>query len=197
MKIIAVYNDMVSADHIGSKILVWPDSVMIDSGKPLFFPEGNDMLILGIGAKIDAVGKSIRPKFAHRYFKDIFPMAFILRQNVARQILIGEDPKACDIVSDYCIIHGTSFVEDIPDLLKLHLSLSSLKIEEQSFKFDIEIKDTSGRINKAIASASTVNTLKTGDIVAFFSDFATLIEHDSLLRVASSNNNVLIENKLK
>ena len=170
MKIIAVYESTRNSEgHTGKGILVWPDSVMIRSRKPLFLPDDGVYYIHeGIGARIDAVGKSIHKKFARRYYDEICAIAYILPESVSDCLIQKADPVACDIAADYTLICG----DYIPAL------------------------ETETEINEAISIASCRNTLKTGDIVAIIFRERRKAERDSVLKI-SLRGNTLIENKLK
>lgn len=186
MKIIAVYDSLRPSGKKEKEILVWPDSAMIRSRKPLFLEEGRQYVHIGIAARIDAVGKSIRPKFAGRYYSELAPMAFILTEKVSDLLENGMDPAACDIVADYTLICG-DFVT--PERLEnIEVSRSGGEVDTRIFR-----KET---IDEAIAVASVRNTLKTGDIVAVIGLGRFQAQSDMILKI-SSDKNTLLENKLK
>lgn len=192
MKIIAVYGqDRVQADAM--KIMVWPDSVMIRSGKPLFLPEYGEYGVKGgIGVKINAVGKSIRPKFAGRYYSEITPMAFILPQNVIDCLEEGGDPLACDIVADYSIICG-DYIQPFAESFLIEIREEGIR----HYQHNVEIRDLSNLIASAIATASRQNTLKTGDIVGIVLPGSLKAEYDSILKMTFGQEFSLLVNKLK
>lgn len=197
MKIIAVYGNLKHEAEPGNRILVWPDSVMINTGKPLFLPDDSHRLIPGIGVKIDAVGKSIKPRFAERYYNEVFPLVFVLPSKICDTLLNDEDPYATELVEDYSIIHGHNFENrNGSDTIKLEISLAELKGEGRS-SLTLSVDNVPSQINQAIASASIKNTLKTGDIAAFFLPEAIPVKPETLLTVGTAEQDKLIETKFK
>ena len=100
MKLMAVYDSANAEGEHTRRTMVWPDSALVRTGKPVFIPEGNYYIHAGLGARIDAVGKTVAPKFAGRYYKEIFPVIFLLPEEASKTLAEGRDPKACDIVAD-------------------------------------------------------------------------------------------------
>lgn len=200
MKIIGTYKSESSRDASGLNILVWPDSAMIRSGKPVFIPEGEHRLAVALAARIDAVGKTISRRFASRYFAEIAPMVFLLPAETADTITRRRDPRASDIVSDYSVICGNfmpAIKLDDPGSLKFSVSISSLDPENESRICDeIIIENPLTDIYEAIEAASGRNTLKTGDIVGHINDVSFPAREDSVVRIFL-NDNILLENKLK
>lgn len=205
MKIALAYRSNVSRDSSGYNILIWPDSSMIKSGKPIFLNDLDECnyILTGIGAKIKSVGKSIKSKFASRYYDEMMPMAFITKHRVADLITKNEDPKACDIVTDYAVVNGNTFLKDIletKDELKVEVKLTSLYISAINDGSSIDTAficcDIEKAVDNAIESASKGNTLKTGDIVAFLLPGTYPAEHDNLLEITIDGRK-LLETKLK
>ena len=185
--------------------LVWPDSAMIRSGKPLFLPDDKMRLHIGLVAKINAVGKTIRLKFAGRYFNETAPAAFFLTEEVSRQIANMEDPPACHIVSDYSVICGDfiSSPYSIPN--SIQLGINPLKHADPDICTGHSVADTDIliKINEpeimicnSIVAASVRNTLKTGDLVGFMLPEFYTVTPEKLLKVRVDGR-LLIENKLK
>lgn len=169
MKILAAYESNIGAGPAGTKVVVWPDSVMIRSRKPLFLPDDGDYFLhRGLCVRIDAVGKSIAGRFAGRYYNEMAPMAFVLPAAVSDLLAEGNDPAACDIVADYSLICG-DFIPKGGDL---------------------------AAIDAAIVEASRRNTLKTGDIVAILPPEREKAERDTVVKI-SLEGKTLLENKLK
>ena len=200
MKILIAYASNESHGDTGLNIMVWPDSAMIRSRKPLFLPNEDVRLLPGFVAKISAVGKSIRHKFAGRYYQELAPAAFVLDSRPARMITEHLDPPACDLASDFSIICGDfvdkeSLISDIsaasPWIEILKLGAGDCLLREQ-----LNFGEPADRIDSAIVAASRRNTLKTGDLAGFVSDLAFSVSPDSLLRVGVGDK-ILIENKLK
>lgn len=200
MKILAAYSSGQDAGQTMMKIMVWPDSAMIRSGKPVFLHEERGYYgILAIMAKIDAVGKTILPKYAGKYYTDIAPGLFILKENVARDIENHIDPAACDIVEDYSVVCG----EWLPlngngNDLAFNISLNPLHNSglDQEIEKNINIDNPEGKIGEAVSAASARNTLKTGDSVALLTSMIIPLYPNTLLRIETEGK-TLLENKLK
>lgn len=174
MKIIATYKSPKDEGPACIKTLVWPDSAMIRSGKPVFLPEEETLMLPAMCVRIDAVGKTVAPKFAGRYYNEIAPMAFLLSRASASAIAEGKLPEADDIVADYSVICG-----DFTD--KEGLGLEGFR----------------SIIADSIAAASRRNTLKTGDIVAYITENSPVhVEPDTKLTMKIGGK-TLMENKLK
>lgn len=203
MKIIAAYKSKNAKNDAGLNILVWPDSALVKSGKPVFIEENEKyFLVPGIGAKIHSVGKSIKFKFATRYFNEICPLIMIMKDSVARCITDESDPLACDIVSDYSIIYGDSLcMEEFDESNSLNMEISISPFDgQQNFSSKTEIKLPVGLLEdtlyNAIVAASLQNTIKTGDTVAVLFQEILPATSESILKV-DLGNRLLIQNKLK
>lgn len=198
MKIIAAYGSLSGKNTNGFKTMVWPDSSMILSGKPLFLRDDTPCCInMAIGAKIKSVGKSISSKYASRYYDAIAPMVFILPQNVTKELEEGADPKAYELITDYSVVFGNSVkADEIGEKLTLKTDYTSLDDGSSKTRMEMEINNPVEIINAAISEGSRLNTLKTGDIVAFFTGMNTDAILNSLLKVYIEDR-FLIETKLK
>lgn len=202
MKIAAAYISNSSQANTNMNIMVWPDSAMIRSGKPLFLPDDEEWryIMIGIAVKIDSVGKSIQQKYAERYYKELAPMAFVMTRTAAEKIRKHQDPLACEIVADYSLICGDFITaEGKWSTLKTELNINKLptaakEIEEINNKFEINGVQTV--LAEAIFTASQNNTLKTGDIVAFIIPQSFNAYPETILRVKLADR-TLIETKLK
>lgn len=199
MKLIATYKAKEGNGREESmKTLVWPDSAIIRSGKPLFIADDETLrLHPGMGVRITGVGKSISPKFAHKYYDEVFPVIFLLTDSASGRINKGEDPNGCDLVADYSIIAGDSIPggEDAENLT-MELTAEDLTKEASAPERETITTKTTEYIREAIAVASRRNTIKTGDIVAYILPGNMKANQDTLLKV-SVNGSGLIANKLK
>lgn len=197
MKFIAVYPSE-SRDQAGMKILVWPDSAMVRTGRPVFVAdEGSSRVLVGVAAKITAVGKSIEPRFASRYYEEVAPMAFIVKEEVAERLDKGIDPAACDIVADCSVVCGDTVSPDLGGVKEMNVICRSLLHGgETETKRGYPTEGLDRRLADAIATASRANTLKTGDYVAFLLPGHFPAEPDSVVRM-TLDDRILLENKLK
>lgn len=164
MKIISIIrNYRNDADPTESEPdwIVAPDSVMLRSGKPLFLPslEEEYRLIPSLALKCGRLGKSIRPKFAHRYIAEMAPAVQVMPLRAVEAIARGENPRQSDVVFDGSVMIG----DFIPaDSLNITLSLSS-DLQEEAYLWE------SSKIimnpYETLALVSSLNTIKTGDII--------------------------------
>ena len=177
--------------------MVWPDSTMVCSGKPVFIPDYECYLHAGIGVKILNVGKSINKKFASRYYKEFTSMAFILPKDSSDAVSYYRNPYACNFVSDYSVICGDFIPIEKSDGIATKVCVNVEPLKDISVGKQIQILNVNYDIlDEIISSASEANTLKTGDIVAFMMSERFNVNRDNLLKI-SINNNITLENKLK
>lgn len=204
MKIIGAYLSEGSQDTTtGMNILVWPDSAMIRTGKPVFIPDDDEeyQILPGIGVKIKAVGKTIQERFAGRYYDEVMPLAFILKNETAEDLAKRLDPKACDIVADCSVICGDPIpikeIEAKPTV-RVEFGIRSLQPEdgEEPVELKFDLSNLRLGLAHAIVRGSQDNTLKTGDIVAYILPMGLGTRVDNLVKF-SLNGNPLLENKLK
>lgn len=202
MKIITVYSTREADGSTGAKCLVWPDSAMVRSGKPVFLRKERGMgLVPGISVRICAVGKSIRPRFASRYYDGVAPLAIIADSRQCGHIAEGKEPESDGLIADYSVVCGDFVKANCADGHMLNLKAQVCPLAFADVKADEEVrtstmKCTEEAISDAIAFASRLNTLKTGDIVALLSADWLPADADSLLKM-SLGENVLMLNKLK
>ena len=200
MKIVIAYEANETTSQTGMNILVWPDSAMIRSGKPLFIPDGEMYLLPGFVARINSVGKSIRYKFAQRYYDEIAPAAFILPRSAATRIEDRQDPTANDIAADYSIICG-DFTECArlyakPEGIRLDIEMARLGSSENVTSESLHIENLEEIINQALVTASVRNTVKTGDLTGFIFDKSFSVVPDTRLTM-KIDGKVLMKNNLK
>lgn len=204
MKIVVAYKAGESGNNTGMNILVWPDSAMIRSGKPLFVPDGEMRIHPGLVTRINAVGKSIRHKFADRYFCEVAPAAFLLPLPASNRVSEELDPYACDIAADYTVVCG-DFIpsEEVfqheGDLSECSLTLSLADLISRGEKTAecinvINVPDS--LLRDAIVAASERNTLKTGDLAGFIFRDSCKATPETLLTVTVDGKQ-LLKNKLK
>ena len=201
MKITAAYKAESAPQPGGMNILVWPDSSMVRSGKPVFIPDDRPyMLVAGYAAHITAVGKSIGRKFAGRYYSEVAPVAFLLPEEAAKELAAQRDPKACDVVADYTVIIGDFTAADsLQGPTTTHLELKPLNktaTDNETTGYTATTESITSALAEAIAEASRRNTLKTGDFVAYMEPKPFDSGPDLLLTVRTEGK-TLLENKLK
>lgn len=198
MKIIGIYESKDTVDGGSPRVMGWPDSVMIRTGKPLFLPGDDCFIHPALGIRIDAVGKTINPKYALRYYNETAPMAFVFNEEVSRSIMNREDPCAYSIMSDYSIICGKFIGKEIlSDSIFLETSLSNPLNGQEKIEVQINVENPAETIARAVSVASRRNTLKTGDMLAVIYPQRIKAEVDTVLHVGFGKDMNLLENKLK
>lgn len=200
MKIIVIYDTDKNQAKTGMNILVWPDSALIRSGKPVFLPDDNLKFHLGFVAKMDGVGKTIKSRFAGKYYRSIAPALFFMPSRASERLNNKMHPYACDIVADFVVVCG-----DFIDKSELQTDSNDtvIRLENKDLGSSSELKDErivvssiGNRIDDSIEEASIRNTLKTGDLAGFILAESYDAVPDSLIKI-KVNNKLLIENKLK
>ena len=193
MKIMGVYyrND---GDQTVPALLVWPDSSMIRSGKPVFLPSypSGCSVVTALGIKIDRLGKTIERKYASRYYNEVMPVAIVLSGKSAGELADHKEVSSSDIVADYTVIcgnelHKESLSADSTATLKYE-TLDSEPIETAT----MDLSGAEDKIASAIVFAGKRNTLKTGDIVVLLDCSHTVpAQTDSKISVVIDNNELL------
>lgn len=166
MKILAVYDIPESDDEEGS-MLVWPDSTLVRSGKPVFMPDfpSGCVIAMGIGIKIARLGKSITNRFSSRYYNEVTAIALVV--SAANAEAMSQAYRAIDpnYAADYSVVCGNFILkEEFFKSGKIDIKASSERGECISNANWYE-SDFPHTLNSAIEFASRHNTLKTGDIV--------------------------------
>lgn len=200
MKIIVIYDTDKDQAKAGMNILVWPDSALIRSGKPVFLPDENLKFHVGFVARMDGVGKTIKSRFAGKYYSSVAPALFFLPSRASERLHNKMHPYACDIVADFVVVCG-----DFIDKSELQTDSKDtvIRLENKDLESSSVIKDETSvlsfigkRIEDSIEEASIRNTLKTGDLAGFILSDSYDAVPDSLIKIMV-NNKLLIENKLK
>lgn len=103
-------------DYNPDNLLLWPDSVMVRSGKPVFIPDSTRHseydIRFAICARICRLGRCVEQRFASRYFDQAMPVALILPAEASDALRNGTIPLASDIFFDGCIVLGEPFSPD-------------------------------------------------------------------------------------
>ena len=168
MKITGFYN----RESQEKGFLVWPDSVWIRNGKPMFLPEEDEpfFILFAPCLRVDKVGKSVVKKFANRYYSEMCYSAVMLNKRAYQRLHDGKDPYAMDICADCCVITGNFKDKSLWENLKninisffpLFLNKGARSVTENE---QIDTSQLFEKADEAISEASRLNTLKTGDLI--------------------------------
>lgn len=200
MKIIVTYDTDKDQAKAGMNILVWPDSALIRSGKPVFLPEEKLKFHLGFIARMDGVGKTIKSRFAGKYYSLVAPAIFFLPLRASESLQNNSHPYACDIVADFVVVCGdfidTSELQNDSGTSVIQMETKILGSSSQKKDETFVLSFAAKRISDSIEEASIRNTLKTGDLAGFILPESYDAMPDSIIKI-KVNDKLLIENKLK
>lgn len=162
---------------------VMPETAVLRRGFPLFVPDFADQwrLSLGVGVRIERLGKSIGREFAHRYYTD-----FIL---ALRLVPVGQ---TVPVGFDDSVMAGR--VADIPSTVKLETSPLYMQSEGSELIDSVELPVNADAyaIENAIEDVSRYFVLHTGDMVLLESGIEVLCPAaDCRLRLLAGNAEVL------
>lgn len=137
------------------------DSAVSNSGKPFYIPEGNPKVeaFLAPVVRINRLGKSISPKFAHRYYSEIAPAIHFrlpeLRDKLMRLGLSADPSQSFDrslIIGEFSPI---SFEEG--SVMRLHLNGEN--------KAEWSSRNKQELLDRILSEISKMNTVKMGDFL--------------------------------
>ena len=138
-----------------------PDSAILKSGNPFFIPEfdkdfrGYPALII----KLSRLGKSISPRFAHRYFEEV-ALGMMLRgeESLSKAKEMGL-PWTKAVAFDRCAFVG----EFRPSAEIADSSLWKFSVDEEVLECQRQYEEL--HIGEVIANLSENNTMKMGDLI--------------------------------
>lgn len=163
MKIICISGN--SGDGADLSRYNLPDSTVIKSGKPFFLPEPENgyEALLSVAIRIDRLGKSIREKFASRYYSMAAPVV-----NVVNRPLLDELRGKGLPWDEAVAFDGSCWLGDFIECASLLHDGSSLRMYSGEDEVAVwRPESLAMRVDRLIERVSIVNTLKTGDIVVF------------------------------
>lgn len=142
------------------------DSTVIRSDNPLFVPDFDTEFRLypSLAIRIDRLGKSIAPKFAHRYYAQVTLAATVRAENILSELRAKGLPWDKAISFDRCCMLGDFRPIENIDTAKgifFHIGDCTREISPTGFKSDVD---------KIISLVSENNILKMGDIILLTGD---------------------------
>ena len=152
MKIFRILEKELTGDTFEWHML--PDSTVVRSDNPFFIPEFDTEFKAYpvVAIKIGRLGKSIAPKFAHRYYNEATLAATVRAENLLAFLRRGGMPWERAVAFDRSCFMG----EFVPADELLNCRNASISCGEE--KLELNIYET-------IACISRDNTLKTGDLL--------------------------------
>lgn len=138
-----------------------PDSALINSGKPFFIPEFADTIeaIPVWAVRISRLGKSILPRFAHRYYSEIAPAIHFRAPRLKEELEAEGLPYDMAYGFDRSLVMGEFLPSDGRDNSTLLLKRNSKEVAA------CRLGELPYSIDDIISAISSQNTLKMGDLI--------------------------------
>ena len=142
---------------------VWffmPDSTILRSGNPFFVPEFDDRFeaFPALAIKINRLGKSIAPRFVHRYFSEATFAMTLRASNLLDKLRSKGMPWTPAVNFDKSCLLG-----DFIDFKEISEEGINLQIGEETIKYPLD--GIMSQIENVISFITSDTIIKTGDIV--------------------------------
>ena len=154
-------NDVLSPELV---VFSKPESALLLNNKPFFYPDFSTDIQYEteIVLKIDRLGKSIAPKFAHRYFSEITVGIDFTARDLQKRCKEKGHPweiaKAFDNSAPIGRMVAKANFADIQNI-NFHLDINGTTVQQGN------TKDMIFTVDKIIAHTSHFFTLKIGDLI--------------------------------
>lgn len=161
MKIFCVVNNYGKPGNGDSEWYTLPDSTILRSDNPFFIPEFDSEFVAvpTVALRINRLGKSVAPKFAHRYYSEATMAACVVAKNLLKELSAAGKPWSRAVAFDRSCLTG-----DFIDKEEL-FGAESIKVRCGSKEDIYDLKAIRMSIDEMVAVVSCDNTLKTGDMV--------------------------------
>lgn len=162
MKIFNLLHNEEIPDGVKSPLwIIMPDSAIVRSGNPFFVPDFDSKFSAfpALAVKISRLGKSVAPKFAHRYYHEVTAAVTIRATNLLQKLREAGMPWDKAAIFDKCCMIGDfKAIDDnwYPDSIRAVIGSESYTFIETDLK---------EQIDTVISAISQDNILKIGDIV--------------------------------
>lgn len=142
---------------------VWffmPDSTILRSGNPFFVPEFDDRFeaFPALAIKINRLGKSIAPRFVHRYFCEASFAMTVRARTLLDKLRSAGMPWTPAVNFDKSCLLG-----DFADFNSLSENGINLRIGDETVSYPLD--EMMSRIENVISRITSDTIIKTGDIV--------------------------------
>lgn len=143
----------------GTGWYILADSAVSNTGKPFYLPDeyGKTVAYLCVAAKISRLGKSVKKKFATRYYSEYAPAVCFQLPEYAEKLRNSGLPEDPSRNFDKALIVGDFIPKEEIGELEFWLNGESRSI----FKVEELLKST----DELLECISDINTLKMGDLV--------------------------------
>lgn len=195
MTIYALVNNLIDNKGIACEPIwmVMTPSAILQGGNPYFVPdfdtefEARPALVIRIGK----LGKSIAPRFAHRYIDGIAPASMMTARNLLKSLAGAGLPWSKAISYDRSLAVGKFTQMPIEEI-----STSEVRLElaccDKSISLNCDPKSLPFGIEETISAISRDNALKTGDyIVAASRESGAILQPGQRVTLKLNNENML------
>jgi len=177
-------------------VLSIPDSAIVKNGNPFFIPDFDPEFraYFFLAVKICRLGKSISPRFAHRYYAEAAPAINIRANTLLHELREKRLPWTEATAFDKSLPLGKFLPVETLRNKPLLLTISSHEGENLTLPM---ILPEENEIARAIERISRYNSLKMGDLILLPFSFATpsplspVLEIDSIITVKNDGTSLL------
>lgn len=173
MTIYALVNNLTDNKGLG-KDPVWmviSPSAILQGGNPYFVPDFDTAFEArpAIAIRIGKLGKSIAPRFAHRYVDGIAPASMMTASNLLENLKKSGLPWSKAISYDRSLAVGKFTQMSIEEISKSEVCLE-LTCSDSVAQLTFDLKSLPFGIEETISAISRDNALKTGDYIVIASN---------------------------
>lgn len=168
MKFFAPSNIFISDDSkADNDWMVWPDSCMLLSNRPLFVPDFEKAFyaLPALAGKIGRLGKSIAERFAYRYVNEIAAALIIFPESALKALYAGINPPAGEFCFDNALVVGDFFPYSAESDQTIRIQRISSSPDSPDSADSESLEGSLRAFYPIISSFSRRNTLKMGDVV--------------------------------
>lgn len=160
MKIFCILEKGTAADGAPANWYVLSDSMLLRTDNPFFVPDFDTEFraFPALAVRIDRLGKSIAPRFAHRYYAEAAIAATVRATSLLHTLAAQGLPWDRAVSFD-----KSCFVGNFLPLSQLAAENPQLHCADSSLS--LNCAPLCQQIDNTIAAVSRDNTLKTGDLI--------------------------------
>lgn len=157
--------------------LIIADSAVSNTGKPFYIPDGHGKaaVALGLAVKITRLGKSIRDKFASRYYQEFAPALHFYLPEFSKELREAGLSDDASRNFDKSLIVGDFSPKE--SFRELELWINGEK------RVDYDLSHAMQRTDAMLCEISGINTMKMGDLIVPGVFGEVFLEEGDLLEV--------------
>lgn len=170
MTIYAIVNNLIAPQAAGAVTApIWTvisASAILQGGNPYFVPDFDSSFEArpALALRIGKLGKSIAPRFAHRYVEAAAPAAMMVASGMLRRLQREGLPWSGAVSYDRSVAIGKFSPLSFEELSRCRFSLSLIS-ESGTSVAEWDARNLEYSVEETISSLSRDNALKTGDII--------------------------------